>query len=176
MGHLQLGALAAQNGKVLAPVELEGIAWIKMQRHKGPAPCRLLFALAICLPPSRKSRHPGIRTGEAKRHKIGMQLLHCAPLLARLPGFGLQPACKLLGKGIKLAVPLRRRKFWLDGVRRQMLGHGIPRHARQPRNLADRQLLSQMHASDDVQKSHVDHSVAPAAHCFGERVTWLSSQ
>ena len=82
MGHLQLGALAAQNRKVLAPVELEGITGGKMQRHKGPARRRLLFALPICLPPSRKSRHPGIGTGEAKRHKVGMQLLHCAPLLA----------------------------------------------------------------------------------------------
>jgi hypothetical protein len=33
-----------------------------------------------------------------------------------------------------------------------------------------------MHASDDIQKSHVDHSVAPAAHRFGGRFTWLSSQ
>jgi hypothetical protein len=43
MGHLQLCALAAQNGKILAPAELEGIAGIKMQRHKGPTPrCQLL--------------------------------------------------------------------------------------------------------------------------------------
>ena len=47
-----------------------------------------LFALPICLPPPRKSRHPRIGTGEAKRHKISIQLLHCAPFLARLPGLG----------------------------------------------------------------------------------------
>ena len=46
----------------------------------------------------------------------------------------------------------------------------------QPSNLADRQLLPQVHASDDVQKSHVDHTVAPVAHRFGERFTWLNSQ
>ena len=45
MRHLQLRALAAQNSKVLAPVKLEGIAGVKMQRNKGPAPRRLLFAL-----------------------------------------------------------------------------------------------------------------------------------
>jgi hypothetical protein len=33
-----------------------------------------------------------------------------------------------------------------------------------------------MHPADDVQKSHVDHSVAPAAQCFRGRFTWLSSQ
>ena len=58
--HLQLRAFAAQNSKVLAPVKLEGIARVKMQRHKGPAPCRLLLALPIGAPPSRKCRHPGI--------------------------------------------------------------------------------------------------------------------
>ena len=91
MGHLQLGAFTAQNGKVLAPVKLEGLAGIKMQRHKGPAPRRLLFALAICFPPSRKGRHPGIRAGEAKHHEIGMQLLYGPPFLARLASLGLQP-------------------------------------------------------------------------------------
>jgi hypothetical protein len=35
---------------------------------------------------------------------------------------------------------------------------------------------SVMHPSDEVQRSHVDHSVVPAAHRFGERFTWLSSQ
>ena len=80
-----------------------------------------------------------------------MQLL-CGPLLlARLPGLGLQPARQLISKGVNLAVPLRRREFWLDGVRRKMLGHRIAQHASQPRDLADRQLLPQMHPSDDVQ-------------------------
>jgi hypothetical protein len=33
-----------------------------------------------------------------------------------------------------------------------------------------------MHPADDVQKSQVDHSVAPAALRSGERFTWLNSQ
>ncbi|PWG73575.1 hypothetical protein DF186_22360, partial [Enterococcus hirae] len=40
----------------------------------------------------------------------------------------------------------------------------------------DRQLLAQVHASDDVQKPHVDHSVTPAADRYGGRFTWLTSQ
>jgi len=80
-----------------------------------------------------------------------MQPLHGPPFLARLPDLGLQPTGQLLGKGVNLALSVRRRKFWLNRVRRQMLDHGIARHARQPCNLAYRQLLSQMHPSDDVQ-------------------------
>ena len=56
--HLQLRALAAQNRKVLAPVELEGVARVKVQWHKGPAPCRLLFTLAICFPNRRENDPP----------------------------------------------------------------------------------------------------------------------
>ena len=37
MRHLQLGPLAAQNGKVLAPVELKRLARLKDQWHKCSA-------------------------------------------------------------------------------------------------------------------------------------------
>ena len=73
MRHLQLGAFAAQNRKVLTPVELEGIAGIKMQRHKGSAPRRLLFTLAVGLPNRRENDPPDrflarlIRTKAATR-------------------------------------------------------------------------------------------------------------
>ena len=58
MRHLQLGAFTAKTGKVLAPVELEGLAGVKMQRHKDPAPRRVLFALAICFPNRRENDPP----------------------------------------------------------------------------------------------------------------------
>ena len=80
MGRLQLRALAAQNRKVFAPVKLEGFVRITMQRHNGPAPCRLLFTLPICPPQSRKSRHPDIGPGKAKRHEIGVQPLASSSL------------------------------------------------------------------------------------------------
>ena len=110
MRHLQLRALAAQNRKILTPVKLEGIAGLKVQRHESPAPRRLLFTLTIRFPLAGKSCHPGIRAGKTKRHEIGVQLLHGATLLARLPGFGLQPARQLLGKGVNLAWAFRRRE------------------------------------------------------------------
>lgn len=60
MGDLQLGAPAAQNRKILAPVELEGVTGVKVQRHEGPAPRRLLFALPIGAPLSCKCCDLGI--------------------------------------------------------------------------------------------------------------------
>src|SRR5690606_31706661 len=114
-----------QNGKVLAPVELEGFAWAERQRNEGSAPRGLLLTLPICPPLPCKGSNPAVRAGEAERLKIGMQLLQRPPLLARLPGLGLQPAGQLLGEGVKLARPLRRGKGRLDRARRKMLRHGI---------------------------------------------------
>ena len=45
--RLQLDALAAQNGPVFAPVELEGLARLEDQRHEGAAAAGLLFKLSI---------------------------------------------------------------------------------------------------------------------------------
>ena len=39
----------------------------------------------------------------------------------------------------------------------------------------NRKLLAQVHAPDDVQKPHMDHSVAPIAQRSGGMVTWLNS-
>ena len=107
----------------------------------------------------------------------------------RAASLGLQAARQLLGKGIKLAMPLGGREFWLDGIWRQMPGHysGIclepmatngfdPQLACRPRDLADRQLLPQMHPSLMFNSPQMDHSVAAAAHRFGGRFTWLSSK
>jgi hypothetical protein len=43
-----------------------------MQRHKGPAPRRLLLALPVCFPPSRKRCHPGIGTPPSACRRIAM--------------------------------------------------------------------------------------------------------
>jgi len=69
----------------------------------------------------------------AKGHKVYPYLLR-APLLSSLSPLCLQPAGQLVSERIELALP---------------------------RNLADRQLLSQSHTSDDVQNSHVYHSNVP---------------
>ena len=121
VGDLQLGAFAAQNGKILAPVELECFAWAERQWHEGAAPRRLLLLLPIGPPISGKSRHPTVGPGKAENHQIGMQLLQRTPLLARLACLRLQPAGQLLCKRIKLALPFWRRELRLDRSRVQIL-------------------------------------------------------
>ena len=161
MRHLQLGPLATQDGEILAPVELESLSRAERQRNEGAAARRLLLALAIRAPVTGKGCHPAIGAGEAERHEISMQLLQRSPLLARFPGLGLQPAGQLVGERIKLARPFRRGERRLDRSRLQVLLHRIARQPSPSGNLADRKSMPQPKLPDDVQKSHVDHSVAP---------------
>ena len=187
MSDLKLGAFAAQNRKVLAPVELESLARAESQRDERATPGGLLLALAISPPLPRKGRHTVVGTREAQLHQIGMQLLQRSSLLARLPGLGLQPARQLLGKRIQLARPLRCREHRLDRPFLQILLDGVPRQPGPARDLADRQSQPQSQLPDDVQKPHVDHSIAPRRYRVGERShgsnlngnqppNWVSSQ
>jgi hypothetical protein len=56
MSNLQLGALTAENGIVLAPVELECLTGTESQGNKGAAPGGLLFPLTVGPPVPRKAR------------------------------------------------------------------------------------------------------------------------
>lgn len=122
VGNLQLGAFAAENCKILAPVKLERLARTKQQGDEGAAACRLLISLPIGPPVTCKSRNPSVGPVKAENHQIGMHLLQCPPLFARLPRlrlrlrlrFRLQPAGQLLGERIELALPLWRREQRLD--------------------------------------------------------------
>jgi hypothetical protein len=51
----------------------------------------------------------------------------------------------------KPTLPRWPRKYWVDGVHRQMLGHSIPLRACKPHDLEERQLLPQMNPSGDFQ-------------------------
>lgn len=161
MRDLQLGALAADHGIVLTPVELESFTRAEGQRNKSAASRCLLFSLPLCTPFTGEGSNPVVGAGKPQCDQIGMELRQGAALLARLRGLGLQPACQLVGKRVELAGPLRHRELRLDRARLQILPDGVARQPGPTRDLADRQLLSQGHAADDVQKSHVDHSDAP---------------
>ena len=161
MRDLQLGALAADHGIVLTPVELESFTRAEGQRNKSAASRCLLFSLPLCAPFTGEGSNPVVGAGKPQCDQIGMELRQGAALLARLRGLGLQPACQLVGKRVELAGPLRHRELRLDRARLQILPDGVARQPGPTRDLADRQLLSQGHAADDVQKSHVDHSDAP---------------
>lgn len=57
-GHLQFGALPAQNRKILAPIKLKSLAKAKTQRHEGSAPCGLAFLLPLRPPITRNRCNP----------------------------------------------------------------------------------------------------------------------
>ena len=82
MCDLQLGAVAADHGMVLAPIELEGLAGPESQGNKDAAPCRVLFALAFGRPLAGKRGHPVVGTGEPESDEIGMQVRQRPALLA----------------------------------------------------------------------------------------------
>ena len=86
MRDLKLRALAAQNGVVLTPVELEGLARTEGQRNEGATSRGLQLALALVAPIPSEGRNPAVRAGEAERHQICVEMLHRPSLLARLPG------------------------------------------------------------------------------------------
>src|ERR1700761_1080501 len=83
MRNLQLDAGAADDGKILAPVELERFAWRKRQRHKGAPSSRPLKQFAFLLPGPRESGHPIVRAVIAKADQVTMQLLDRPTLFAR---------------------------------------------------------------------------------------------
>ena len=60
VGHLQLGALAADDRPVFRPVELERLPGLERQRHEGAAPARLHLALTIRFPVTGKGGNPAI--------------------------------------------------------------------------------------------------------------------
>ncbi len=92
VSHLQLDALAAGMGPVLAPIELERLARLEHQRHECPAIRRLLRALPISSPSPHKGCDPLIRAVIAKLNQICVHLLGGAPVLARLALLRHQPA------------------------------------------------------------------------------------
>ncbi|GEM_PF-7074707 len=82
MRNLQLNALAADDGIVLTPIELECFAWAERQRNEYASARRLLLTLSIRPPITGEGRNPAIGTGKAHRYQIGMKLFHRSALLA----------------------------------------------------------------------------------------------
>src|SRR5476649_2353386 len=100
---LQLGALAVDDGPVLAPVELEGFTERKGQRHKGASPSGSCVLLLLLAPAPRECSDPIIRAGETQRAQVSVDLLERSALLTRSLGFCVQPLCKLRRESVELA-------------------------------------------------------------------------
>jgi hypothetical protein len=93
------GTSATYNGPVFAPVELERLARLEDQRHKGAAAVGLLFKLSIGLPRPHIRRDTAVGSIITQSDLIGVHLFGHALLLARQAAAPLGlPKCHLLPK------------------------------------------------------------------------------
>jgi hypothetical protein len=113
--HLQLGALTADDRPVLAPVELEGLAWLEHQRHEGAAPAGLLLPLPIAFQ-ARKGRDPVVGAVIAQLTRSACICLTVRFCLRDLPPRS-AASRQLLGKRVQLARPVGNLELRLDRVR-----------------------------------------------------------
>jgi hypothetical protein len=151
MRHLQLGLPATQHRPVLAPVELERLARGKHQRHERTAPAGLRLALPLGLPGPDEGGHAAIRSVVAQHHEVGVHLLCCTSLFARLAALGPQPTRKLLGKWVNLARPLGNFELGFNRPATQVLADRVARQTRAPLDLPDRHLITKVPAPDNAQ-------------------------
>ena len=151
MGHLQLDTLAAKQGPVFAPVELEGLARPEHQGNEGAAPAGLLLLLPPGLPGPHERCDALIRALIAQNHKVRMHLPGRAALLARFTRFHAQPVGELLRKPVRLAGPCRHLEPGLHRVGPQILADRVARQSRAPLDLPDRHPLTEVPAPDYAQ-------------------------
>ena len=170
MGDLKLDPLAADIGPVFAPVELKGFTWLKDQRHKRSTTGCLLSAMSIVTPCPGKSRHTLIGAIISQLHKISVHLLHGSSFFARFACLGQKPRRQTIRIGIQLARSRRCLELRLHRAFAQILLDCVPRQTRPPGNLAYRHFITQCPASNDTQKSHVDHSQSPQTKTSGQCV------
>ncbi len=170
MGNLQLDPFATNVGPVFAPVELESLAGLKHQRNVGAASRRLRSPMPVRAPRAGKSRHASVGTIIAKLHQISMHLLQSSAFLARLACLHKQPGGQTIRIRVQLARTCWRFELRLSRAFAKVLSDGVARQASAPGNLADWHLVTQCPASDDTQKSHVDHSISPQPNPSGQRV------
>ena len=78
--------------------------------------------------------------------------------------------CKMLGIRVQFAGTIWRLKRRFNNPFPQIFLDCVARDARAPRNLANGHLLSQRPCPDNLQKSHVDHSICPQLVQAGERL------
>ena len=151
VGCLQLDLLAAQDGPVLAPVELEGLTCSKHQGHECTTTTGLLLMLPFYLPAPDEGRNPAIGTIIAQHDEIGVHLLGRALLLTRFASFLTQPACQLVGKRGQFTGPNRNLELRLHHISSQIFADRIPRQPRPPLDLANGDVLPEMPATDHTE-------------------------
>ncbi|QIE30514.1 hypothetical protein SBC2_85910 (plasmid) [Caballeronia sp. SBC2] len=158
---LQLGALAIDDGPILAPIELKGFTQRKDQRHKGSSRGISGALLLLLSPASCECRNSIIRPGETQGAQVCVDLLKRSALLARPACFRLQPTCELRGEPVELAGTLTLRIVRHHGARPDIAPDCVSGYAQSFCDLAQRDMIAKVPAPNDAQYCHVDHSVLP---------------
>lgn len=158
VGDLQLGALAADDGVLLAPVELKRLARREGQWHEDAAARGLLPPLPVFPPGADEGGDAPVRTVIAEPGQFRVELPGRAFLFARPAGIRPKPSCQSLGEGIELAGAIRRPENRLHRLGPQVLADGVPQQASPTGDRPDRQVFPEMPTPDNAQQGHVQHS------------------
>jgi hypothetical protein len=152
---------AADDQAFFAPVELEGVAELEAQRHEGAGGADLALLVA---PRPEVVGQPRVAAFVAQGLQLHMQRPRRAPLVPRAVPVGLQRLVQRLNKRRQLRRHLPTPVLRLGTLRRlQPLLDRVARQTRQPRNLADRLPLPEVHRANLAHHCHGDHSFIPAA-------------
>jgi hypothetical protein len=161
VGDLQASPQPADEGVFAAPVKLEGFAGFEGQRYIG-LPARGFSLLLV--PASHEGADAAVAAGVALaadglEHEPGR-----APVTLRAMAVCPQPARQLRGPLVDDARADALRVLRLNGIRLpKPAAHRVPGQARAPRNLAQRDLLAEIHPPDLGQYAHRDHLCIPCS-------------
>src|SRR5690606_16552138 len=151
-------AQTADEGVLRAPVELEGFAQRKAQRHvRGARLARFLPSPAL-----DEGAHPVVAARVALRADRLEHRPRRAPIALWPMPVRPEPLPELLCPRIDDASGLAPLVLRLDNILvPQPVANGVPGKPGLPRDLAQRQVVAEMHPPDLGQHTHFDHSSIP---------------
>jgi len=151
---------AADDQRLLAPVELEGLAEFEAQRHVGIAHRNTALGRA---PGADVVGQPAVAAVVPSGLQLLQQRLGTAPLLLGPTRIGPQRLLQLLDVGRQLGRHRGPAVLGLLGLAQpEVLANRVPRQARRLGNLPHRLLLAVVHPQDLANHHHGDHSSNPA--------------
>ncbi|CAG9197806.1 hypothetical protein BVI434_1420001 [Burkholderia vietnamiensis] len=161
VGDLQASPQPTNKRVFAAPVKLEGFAGFEGERHEGLLARRLSLLL---VPTPHERAYAAVAAGvtlgaDRLEHEPGG-----APVTLRAMTVGTQPTCQLCGPVVDDARADALRILRLDSISLpQPATHRVSGQARTPRNLAQRDLLAEIHPPDLGQYAHRDHLCIPCS-------------
>ena len=158
MGHLQFVEHSTNQQSFLAPVELEGLAQLEAQRHKG-----LGGILGAIHPPcSNEVSHGAIATPVSLSLDLGKQRLATAPCVLGPVRIRAQGLLQHRHKWRELAISLLALvlRGYVSGGLEPLLDR-VSGQSRSSANLSVRELVAPLHAPDLANHVHGDHLLHP---------------